>query len=53
LISHQTDAFLESIVLTWPPHFDTHKANNLGFVRDESIEEIIRSYIEEEGLENI
>ncbi len=53
LIFHQPDAFLESIVLTWPPHFDTQRANNLGFVKDESIEEIIRSFIEEEDLENI
>ena len=52
LISNEPDAFLQSIVLTWPPHFDTQRANKLGFVRDGSVEEIIRSYIEEEGLVN-
>jgi nucleoside-diphosphate-sugar epimerase len=50
LIAHQPDAFLESIVLTWPPHFNTERANQLGFVRDQSVSEIIRSYIEEERI---
>lgn len=53
LISYEPDAFLQSIVLTWPPHYDTLKANKLGFVRDASIEEIIRWYIEEEGIVHI
>src|SRR4028119_680385 len=53
LISHEPDAFLESIVLTWPPYFDTVRAKKLGFVSDSSVEEIIRSYIAEEGIENI
>ncbi len=51
LISHEPDAFLESIVLTWPPYFDTKRADQLGFVRDESVVEIICAFIEEEGLE--
>lgn len=53
LISYEPDAFLKSIVLTWPPLFDTQRANNLGFVRDASVEEIIHSYMEEEGVVNI
>ncbi len=53
LISHEPDAFLQSIVLTWPPYFDTLRAKKLGFVCDSSVEEIIRSYIAEEGIENI
>jgi nucleoside-diphosphate-sugar epimerase len=53
LVSHEPDAFLQSIVLTWPPYFDTLRAKNLGFVSDASVEEIIRSFIAEEGLENI
>lgn len=52
LISHEPDAFLQSIVLTWPPYFDTLRAKKLGFVSDSSVEEIIRSYIAEEGIEN-
>lgn len=52
LIFNEPDAFLQSIVLSWPPHFDTTRANKLGFVGDTSSEEIIRSYIEEEGIVN-
>jgi D-erythronate 2-dehydrogenase len=50
LISYQPDAFLESIVLTWPPHFEAKRAKKLGFVNDASVEEIITSYIDEEGI---
>lgn len=50
LILQEPDAFIQSIVLTWPPHFDTLRSDQLGFVRDLSSEEIIRSYIEEEGI---
>ncbi|MEX2595247.1 MAG: D-erythronate dehydrogenase [Anditalea sp.] len=53
LISYEPDTFLQSIVLTWPPHFDTLKANKLGFVSDTSVEEIIRSYMDEEAIVNI
>jgi len=53
LISHEPDAFLQSIVLTWPPYFATLKAKKLGFVSDSSVKEIIQSYITEEGIENI
>ena len=52
LISHEPDAFLQSIVLTWPPYFDTKRAKKLGFVSDSSVEEIIQSYIAEENIEN-
>jgi D-erythronate 2-dehydrogenase len=53
LISYEPDAFLQSIVLTWPAHFTTQRANKLGFVRDASVKEIIQSYIEEEGIKSI
>jgi len=52
LISHEPDAFLQSIVLTWPPHFDTARANQLGFVRDTSAAEIIQLFMNEEGIAN-
>jgi D-erythronate 2-dehydrogenase len=48
LISYQPDAFLESIVLTWPPHFNPARALQLGFQRDSSSLEIIKAYMEEE-----
>ncbi len=50
LIHHEPDAFLQSIVLTWPPHFDPKTAVRLGLVSDASSEEIIRTFIEEEGI---
>lgn len=50
LISYEPDAFLQSIVLTWPPHFETVRANQLGFVRDASAAEIIKSFMNEEGI---
>lgn len=53
LISYEPDAFLQRIVLTWPPHFDTPRAKALGFVSDTSAEEIIRTYIDEENIVNI
>jgi len=52
LISYEPDAFLQSIVLTWPPYFETQRAKELGFVSDSSVAEIIRSYITDEGIEN-
>jgi nucleoside-diphosphate-sugar epimerase len=52
LISYVPDAFLQSIVLTWPPHFETERANRLGFVRDESATEIIKLFMQEEGIMN-
>lgn len=51
LISCEPDAFLQSIVLTWPPRYDTRRARELGFEGDASVEEIIRYYIEEEGIQ--
>lgn len=47
LISYKPDEFLQRIVLTWPPHFDTARANELGFVRDSSVDEIIGNYVGE------
>lgn len=49
-ISQVPDAFLQSIVLTWPPKFNTATAIRLGFVRDQSVEVIIRQFIEEENI---
>lgn len=53
LIFHKPDDFLQSIVLTWPPHFNTLRADKLGFVRDSSPKEIIRYYMEEEQIATI
>lgn len=50
LISYEPDEFLQSIVLTWPPNFNPKRAMDLGFVSDSSADEIIRSFMKEEGL---
>ncbi|CAN5499785.1 SDR family oxidoreductase [soil metagenome] len=50
LVSYEPDDFLQRILLTWPPHFNTERADQLGFVSDGSVGEIIKSYIEEEGI---
>ena len=49
-ISYKPDSFIQSIVLTWPPNFETSRALKLGFKSDESISEIIQAYITEEGI---
>ena len=48
LIDWQPDPFIQSIVHTWPPHFETKRANELGFKGDRSIGEIIEAFIEDE-----
>jgi len=48
LVDWQPDAFIQSIVLTWPPHFVTQRAMDLGFKKDASVAEIIQSHIQEE-----
>jgi D-erythronate 2-dehydrogenase len=47
-IDWEPDAFIQKIVDGWPPDFDTQKALALGFVRDASMEEVIRAFIEDE-----
>lgn len=44
----QPDPFIERIVGSWPIRFATPKAKALGFAADQSIDEIIRAFIEEE-----
>ncbi|WP_114750366.1 D-erythronate dehydrogenase [Pleomorphovibrio marinus] len=50
LASYEPDEFLQSIVLTWPPYFDTSVAESLGFVKDNSVDELILNYIQEEKI---
>ena len=44
----QRDPFIERIVGSWPARFATQKAESMGFGADQSIEEIIRAFIEDE-----
>lgn len=48
LICEQPDPFVQYFVSSWPKAFDTHWALSLGFTADESFEEIIRIYIDDE-----
>lgn len=48
LIDWEPDAFIQSIVLTWPPQFITERGLALGFKRDDSFREVIEAFIEEE-----
>ncbi len=48
LIDWEPDAFLQSIVLTFPREFVTEKALALGFQQDPSLESIIEAFIEHE-----
>ena len=48
LVTWQSDEFLESIVLTWPPDFVPNRGLALGFKKDESAGEIIQAFIDEE-----
>lgn len=48
LIDWEPDAFIQSIVLTWPPQFVTQRALSLGFKPDGSFREVIEAFIEEE-----
>lgn len=42
------DEFIQKIVLTWPPFFDTSLAEKLGFQKDERIEDIIQAFVTDE-----
>jgi nucleoside-diphosphate-sugar epimerase len=48
LIDWEPDAFIQNIVLTFPRIFVTDKALALGFQRDNSLEEIINAFVEDE-----
>ncbi|MDF2372142.1 MAG: SDR family oxidoreductase [Rhizobiaceae bacterium] len=48
LIRHEPDETITRIVDGWPRNFNTSRALELGFTADNSMDEIIRIYIEEE-----
>lgn len=48
LIDWEPDAFIQSIVLTWPPQFVTDRALALGFEPDQSFRQVIEAFMEEE-----
>ncbi len=47
-IDWHADPFIQAIVDGWPPEFATGKADALGLVRDNSMEDVIRAFIEDD-----
>ena len=47
LVEEKRDKAIEEIVESWPPRFDTSKAELLGFVKDGSLIDTLRHYIED------
>ncbi|MBD1549073.1 D-erythronate dehydrogenase [Roseibium aggregatum] len=50
LIRREPDETVQRIVAGWPRQFDAARAKSLGFQADTSFDEIVRIYIEEEGI---
>lgn len=50
LIRREPDETVQRIVAGWPRQFDAARAVSLGFQADASFDEIVRIYIEEEGI---
>ena len=48
LIAESPDPTVAEIISGWPERFDTRRALDLGFVPDQSYEDIIRAYIEDD-----
>ena len=48
LITESPDPVVAGIVAGWPQRFDTARADALGFVADDSYDDIIRAYIEDD-----
>ena len=48
LIKEEPDPFVESIVSTWPTEFNAERAAALGFTSEDSFDEIVRIYIEDD-----
>ncbi len=49
LIRRERDPAVERIIETWPQAFDTQRARAMGFEAEESFEEIIRVYLEDDA----
>ena len=50
LIVESPDPVIAAIVAGWPERFDTQRALDLGFVGDQSYDDIIRAYIEDDSV---
>jgi nucleoside-diphosphate-sugar epimerase len=50
LVKEQKDETVERIVGSWPARFRMERAVDLGFVGDEGFAQVVREYIEDEGI---
>lgn len=50
LIQHDPDPFVNGVVKDWPRQIDFQRALKLGFKPDESYDDIIKSFMKDEGL---
>ncbi len=51
LVQHVPDPRIEAIVASWPAHFETAKARQLGFVGDDDFTQIIERFMAEQHHE--
>ena len=49
LVEEKRDKATEAIVASWPPRFDTSRAEMLGFVKDGDLIDTLRQYVEDYG----
>ena len=47
-IDWEPDEFIQSVVLTFPTDFQTERADQLGFVKDTSVKEVIEIFMEDD-----
>ena len=40
------------LVRTWPGDFNTGRAENMGFVRDQSYDDVVRAYIDDDLIKH-
>ena len=46
-IKPEPDPFIEAICATWPLDMEFERAKSLGLPRDDSLDDIVRGYIED------
>lgn len=49
LVEWHADPFIRDIVNTWPTAFTLEKARRIGLAADESVDEIVRNYLEDDS----
>ena len=47
-LRYERDPFIENIINRWATHFETPRGNAMGFERDESMDDVVRAFIEDD-----